>query len=132
MQRADCRDCLVGGTSHPLSPCQACGACCATYRVEFHRGELETEEGTVPHALAEPRTSTTVCMKGTDRQPPRCIALQGVIGTSVTCIIYSSRPGPCREFAPLAAVWRGDEACDEARRRHGLPPLQPGGAPLFC
>lgn len=65
------------------------------------------------------------CMRGTERQPPRCMALRGEVGGEVACSIYEFRPSACREFAPLAAVGRGDEACSEARRRHGLPLLNP-------
>lgn len=62
-------------------------------------------------------------MRGTDSQPPRCIALRGEIGSAVSCAIYEFRPSPCREFAPLAAVGKGDAACNAARRRHRLPEL---------
>lgn len=106
------------------NPCTSCGACCATFRVEFHCGDLDDEPGgRVPAALAERVTAAMACMRGTERQPPRCIALRGEIGRAVSCAIYESRPGPCSEFAPLAAAGRGDEACNEARRRHHLPPL---------
>jgi Fe-S-cluster containining protein len=103
------------------SPCQRCCACCATYCVSFHRDEIDA--GQIPAGLTEPLTVTTVCMRGTGAQPVRCIALRGEIGESVSCAIYEYRPGACSEFAPLAAIGRGDEACDDARRRHGLPPL---------
>jgi Fe-S-cluster containining protein len=53
------------------------------------------------------------------------VALRGQIGAAVSCAIYEFRPGACRDFAPLAALGRGDEACNEARRRHQLPPLNP-------
>lgn len=79
--------------------------------------------GWVPSGLVERVTSVMACMRGTERQPPRCVALRGDIGTAVSCAIYESRPSACRDFAPLSAVGRGDEACDDARRRHGLPPL---------
>ena len=106
------------------SPCQSCGACCATYRVTFHAGELdEFPGGTVPSSFAEGITSAMACMKGTGQSPSRCKALRGDIGREVSCAIYEFRPSPCREFAPLAAVGRGDEACNDARRRHGLSPL---------
>lgn len=106
------------------SPCQSCGACCATYRVSFHCGEMDdVPGGWVPSGLVERVTSVMACMRGTERQPPRCVALRGDIGTAVSCAIYESRPSACRDFAPLSAVGRGDEACDDARRRHGLPPL---------
>ncbi|MBL8491822.1 MAG: YkgJ family cysteine cluster protein [Rhodocyclaceae bacterium] len=106
------------------NPCQSCGACCAAFRVVFAIGELDSfDGGDVPVSLADPLTPATACMRGTERQPPRCIALVGEIGHRVECAIYRQRPGPCREFAPLAALGRGGDACDEARRRHGLRPL---------
>lgn len=107
-----------------MNHCQACGACCATYRVSFYQGELDDfPGGVVPSELVEKLTPVMACMRGTDRQPPRCVALRGEIGVAVTCSIYEFRPSPCREFAPLAAVGRGDDACNSARRRHGLTEL---------
>ena len=104
--------------------CQSCGACCATYRVSFYCGETdEFPGGQVPTGLTEFVTPVMACMRGTANQPPRCIALHGTIGESVSCAIYEFRPSPCREFSPLAALGRSDEACDDARRRHRLPPL---------
>jgi Fe-S-cluster containining protein len=104
--------------------CQRCGACCATYRVSFHCDEIDDAPGgLVPVGLTEPITADTACMRGTAAQPPRCVALRGDIGRAVACVIYEFRPSACRDFAPLAAVGRGDEACNEARRRHGLPSL---------
>ena len=79
--------------------------------------------GCVPAGLIEPIASQLVCMRGTANPPSRCIALRGNIGEAVSCAIYELRPEACREFAPLAAVGCGDEACTEARRRHHLPPL---------
>lgn len=76
--------------------------------------------GRVPSALVEPVASHLVCMRGTAAAPVRCVALRGTVGQAVSCAIYEFRPGTCREFAPLAAVGQGDEACNEARRRHGL------------
>jgi Fe-S-cluster containining protein len=106
------------------SPCQRCGACCATYRVSLHHDEIDDRPGGwVPARLTETFTAGTASMRGTSAQPARCVALWGTIGESVSCVIYECRPSACREFAPLAAIGRGDEACDDARRRHGLPPL---------
>lgn len=102
------------------NPCQACGACCATFRVTMPECELDTAGGRVPAGLADPWTHGTACMRGT---PGRCVALRGEIGQAVSCAIYESRPEACREFGALAAVGRGDEACNDARRRQGLPPL---------
>ena len=106
-------------------PCLSCGACCASFRVDFHVSDLETHAGGgVPVALTVPLTATLVRMRGTDDGPPRCIALEGEVGTRVRCLIYADRPGPCRDFAPYAPLGIGDDACDQARRRYGLPPLE--------
>lgn len=106
------------------NPCQSCGACCATFRVSFYCGELDdVPGGWVPGGLVDRVTPVMACMRGTERQPPKCVALRGEIGQSVSCAIYEFRPSPCRDFAPLAAAGSGDDACAEARRRHGLPPL---------
>lgn len=104
------------------SPCQSCGACCAAFRVDFHHSELAGgsfawHEG-VPRQDVVPLTATLVRMRGTDGQPPRCVALEGELGQAVSCRIYSARPSPCREFGSE------HEACARARRRIGLPPLE--------
>ena len=104
--------------------CLSCGACCAAFRVDFHRADLATFETVgVPEALTVPLTATLVRMRGTDEAPPRCVALEGELGRQVSCSIYDRRPGPCRDFAPYAPLGMGDDACDRARRRYGLPPL---------
>jgi hypothetical protein len=107
-----------------LSACQHCGACCATYRVTLPRSDLDSApDGQVPAAWTEPYTPTTACMREHPDSPGRCLALEGDIGRAVHCAIYAQRPTACRDFAPLATLGMGDDACDEARRRHGLPPL---------
>ena len=101
--------------------CQTCGACCASFRVDFHVAELAGGayawgDG-VPVAMTVPVTTTLVRMAGTDSSSDasaRCVALSGQVGRSVECSIYAVRPGPCREFEA------GSEACLRARRRHGL------------
>lgn len=84
--------------------------------------------GRVPSGLVEPVTAHLVCMRGTAVAPMRCVALRGRIGEAVSCAIYEFRPHVCRDFAPLAAIGRGDEACNDARRRHHLPALSPAAA----
>lgn len=104
--------------------CTRCGACCAAFRVDFHRSELASvSEGGVPDAMTVPVIGELVRMRGTDDASPRCVALAGEIGSGVRCTIYAGRPSPCRDFAPYAALGIGEDACDRARRRHGLPPL---------
>lgn len=105
------------------SPCVRCGACCASFRVDFARKELMSEGGCVPDGLAVPLTEHLCRMRGTDHAQPRCAALSGQVGVDARCGIYEWRPGPCREFGLLAPLGRGDDACSRARQRHGLPPL---------
>jgi len=98
-------------------PCLGCGACCASFRVDFANDELDDRAGSVPAGLAVEVTSTISRMRGTDHSPPRCAALTGRVGERVACGIYEWRPSPCREFDA------GSDACNKARHRHGLPAL---------
>jgi Fe-S-cluster containining protein len=115
--------------THPTIPrdddnaCMSCGACCASFRVDFANEELQSQGGCVPDGLALPLTDHLSRLRGTDHTPPRCAALVGTVGQHASCGIYEWRPGPCREFGALAPLGRGDEACARARHRHGLPPL---------
>ena len=97
-----------------MSQCQACGACCAHFRVNFPIYELDELGGEVPTKLALMVNGNTCRMRGTDEVPIRCEALQGHVGTQVACVIYASRPSPCRTFA------EGSDACQRARLAHGL------------
>ncbi|MBS1160797.1 MAG: YkgJ family cysteine cluster protein [Proteobacteria bacterium] len=104
-----------------MSVCQSCGACCASFRVDFHPVELAGGafawgQG-VPLGMTVPVTANIVRMAGTDAAQPRCVALVGNIGEAVKCSIYDGRPSPCREFDTEHA------ACNRARQRCGLPPL---------
>jgi hypothetical protein len=85
--------------------------------VDFSVFETQSEGGSVPDGLAVTVTDTISRMRGTDHGQPRCAALSGRIGERATCGIYEWRPNPCREFE------EGSDACGQARRRHGLPPL---------
>jgi hypothetical protein len=105
------------------NPCLGCGACCASFRVDFAREELLSAGGSVPDGLAVTVTARTCRLRGTDHAAPRCAALSGRVGVDARCGIYEWRPGPCREFGALAPLGRGDAACARARARHGLPPL---------
>lgn len=97
------------------SPCQACGACCASFRVSFYWAEAATNA--IPQELTEQVNATVSCMAGTNSKTPRCGALQGTVGQDLSCRIYPQRPSPCREVQP------GDEQCNRARSRHGMAPL---------
>ncbi len=105
------------------NPCIECGACCAAFRVDFAREELQSCGGSVPDGLAVELNDSLARMRGTDHLKPRCAALVGTVGVKASCGIYEWRPSPCREFGLRANVGLGDEACASARARHGLPPL---------
>lgn len=98
--------------------CIRCGACCASFRVSFYWAETDAHpEGRVPAELTEPVSPYFVAMRGTNQAVPRCIALKGEIGQAAGCGIYEQRSSTCREFET------GDERCQAARARFGLPPL---------
>ncbi|MBN2797731.1 MAG: YkgJ family cysteine cluster protein [Deltaproteobacteria bacterium] len=104
-------------------PCLLCGACCATFRVSFYRGEAIPGPGAVPEAFVVPVSPFLVAMRGTETPPPRCEQLLGRIGEEVHCAHYDLRPSPCREFAASWEDGTPNPRCDDARARHGLPPL---------
>jgi uncharacterized protein len=97
------------------NPCLNCGACCATFRVSFYWAE-STAAG-LPDRFTEQINSFYSCMAGTNQPAPRCHALQGTVGKEVACSVYEQRTSPCRELQA------GDEKCNRARAKHGLPPL---------
>lgn len=114
----------AGGAAAQPSPCLDCGACCASFRVSFYWGESDEHPGgTVPAALTTPVAPMRLAMRGTDRTTPRCTALDGEIGRSVSCRIYARRPSPCREFNWHGEQGEHNERCNRARQRHGLPLL---------
>lgn len=97
-------------------PCITCGACCATFRVSFYWAETDAHpQGQVPQQLTIPISPYHVAMRGTDRRPGRCVALDGEIGQQSICRIYPQRSSTCREFEA------GGERCNRARQNFGLP-----------
>ncbi len=125
-------------------PCQLCGACCASFRVEFPA--IETS---VPAALCNHSAREKKIMKGTqEKHRPACVALAGRVGKQVTCEIYHLRSSTCRNFQasyepsnePSSELLNRNDSmineqrttgkghknprCDEARARHGMAPLR--------
>ena len=95
-------------------PCLSCGACCASFRVDFSVEETQECGGSVPDGLVVPVTDYTARMRGTDHASPRCAALTGTVGVKAACGIYEWRPSPCREFEA------GSDACNRVRARRGM------------
>lgn len=109
------------------NPCLRCGACCACFRVSFYWGESDAAPGGyVPTELTQPISPHRSAMKGTDQPKPRCLALQGVVGQTVSCSIHPQRPSPCREFNASWEQGEFNEACDRARQKYSLAPLAQG------
>ncbi|MFA3760965.1 YkgJ family cysteine cluster protein [Yersinia sp. 2466 StPb PI] len=106
-----------------INPCQNCGACCAYFRVSFYWAEAKEGGGTVPNAMTEQVTPFISCMSGTNCKSPRCSALQGEVGHTVSCTIYGDRPPPCYEFERSGDAGIHNPHCDRARAHYELPPL---------
>lgn len=113
-----------------MNPCLACGACCASFRVSFYWREAEDgTPGGVPLALTEDLDPVYRAMQGTNQRQPRCKALAGELAVQVSCTIYEQRPSPCRDFHPSHLDGTRNLRCDQARLRHGMPPLHPESWP---
>lgn len=96
--------------------CQTCGACCAFSR-DWPRFTLESEadlDRIPPELVADD-------LRGMRWSGNRCSALRGEVGIATSCAIYADRPDVCRACEP------GDDACNMARLRVGLPAIEPAG-----
>lgn len=103
-----------------LNPCLTCGACCNFFRISFYQGEVLA--GYPPESLVEPVGSRYACMKGT-LQGGRCVALEGTVGHSISCSIYSDRPNCCREYEVWDENGVINPRCNKARAKHNLNEL---------
>jgi len=111
---------MLGYAVETVSPCQSCGACCAIFRVSYYWGEA------VPEGYFEETSPMFRSLKSKKdlEGRPRCNALNGEIGVSVACEIYSERPSPCHDFRYSYEDGGPKEPrCDEARSKFGLLPL---------
>jgi hypothetical protein len=117
----------AGALPPAVNPCLSCGACCAFYRASFYWSEAVSEynPGGVPGELTEKFNDFRLAMKGSGGGNPRCIALKGFIGRSVSCSIYERRASICREFDPSWQNNVPNPRCDKARAAWGLAPLTP-------
>lgn len=99
-------------TSTDERTCQSCGACCAFSR-DWPRFTTETD------AMLDrlPGDMINADMTGMRCDGDRCTALVGEVGVSTSCAVYAERPEVCQ------ACTIGDEACQMARQKYGLPPI---------
>jgi Fe-S-cluster containining protein len=95
--------------------CASCGACC----LEAGYVAVSATDAT-PRALTRSPKGLGLSDKTLSRLGPRCmkrhlggrcVALEGVVGKSVSCSIYSARPNVCRQFEA------GSEGCLSAREQ---------------
>ena len=71
----------------------------------FYWSEAEPRAGGLtPPQLTTKLTPHHAVMRGTEQQPPRCVALHGTIGENVRCVIHALRPSPCRDFKPRGST----------------------------
>ncbi len=104
----------------PAYECDLCGACC--------RGTLIVEAYYLD-ALREPRildadvTGRKRALDDLDDEWSCVLLASGLpcrfLSAEGRCAIYTTRPNTCVGFEA------GDEQCQEARAKLGLPPLQP-------
>jgi Fe-S-cluster containining protein len=94
--------------------CQTCGACCS-YSKEWPRFSTEDDAALdrIPPAYVDSGQGRMRC------NGDRCTALVGDVGVATSCAVYGVRPAVCRTCLP------GDDECQMARRRHGLPLIAP-------
>jgi len=112
--------------THPPGPCQRCGACCAFYLVSFPDDEVVDSTGNSElFDLSLPLGKARRFMKGTKARHPRCLALQGSVGSHVACSIYEHRPSTCCAFQRSWEHGTGNTLCDRARNVFGLEPFSP-------
>jgi Fe-S-cluster containining protein len=100
----------VEGDFVEASPCNTCGACCS-YSREWPRFTTESDAALdrIPEKLIDESLSGMRC------DGARCSALVGQVGVGTSCSIYADRPEVCR------ACVSGDDACQMAREKFGLP-----------
>jgi hypothetical protein len=81
--------------------------------------------GSVPLAFTEKLDPHRLAMRGTQAYRPRCVALEGTVGKTTRCSIYSRRPSVCHGVLPAWEFGGPSPQCDRARIAHGLAPLTP-------
>ncbi|MBX9712089.1 MAG: YkgJ family cysteine cluster protein [Xanthobacteraceae bacterium] len=105
---------FLSADKNPVSPCQGCGACCS-HSSEWPR--FTTEDDAALDLI--PEKFVNAALSGMRCDGMRCSALNGRIGVSTSCGIYTVRPEVCRTCQP------GDAECNIARRGFGLAELTP-------
>jgi Fe-S-cluster containining protein len=106
----------------PIYDCVRCGACCANTNDNRAEGFVDYVEVFRRDGLMRRKDLLSIYTTRNERgqvhmrlhDDGRCVALDGVLGQSVHCSIYASRPSVCRK------VTAGSDECLRARRERGI------------
>lgn len=109
----------------PIFDCVRCGACCVSSDQNRAEGFVDYVQVFKNDGLMRRRDLLSFYTVKNERgevhlklhPDGRCIALEGHVGQSVHCAIYTARPGVCRK------VTAGSEECLRARRERGIDPV---------
>ena len=97
-------------------PCLSCGACCASFRVDFSVHESQAQGGRVPAGLAEEVTDHTCRMRGTDWARPAARPWSARWARRPIAASMNGAPRPAAS-SPPAAMPATACACAMACRR---------------
>ena len=102
-----------------MSHCQTCGACCASFRVDFSVTELQENGGVVPDGLADVINDHTARLRGTDERMTlpsvRLMRAEADVDCTKAHRELGWQPAPVQESVREAArFWAGMR---EARRK---------------
>jgi Fe-S-cluster containining protein len=97
--------------------CDCCGACCQTFPIFASDADAQRE----PRIADEGRRLPPSLMS--DQWHYRLFPLPFLdaccfLGDDKRCTVYATRPDVCRRFTA------GEDQCQAARQRRGLPPLE--------
>ena len=105
--------------AEPVYDCQRCGACCiADFDEPTYVTLMPSDEKRLPAKYREQMVQKifggSLNTKHDKQGNCVCVALKGVVGKSVSCMIYEHRPKVCRDFTP------GNVNCTAARLVAGI------------
>lgn len=106
----------------PTFDCVRCGACCVNTLDNRAEGYLDYVEVFKNDGLMRRRDLLSLYAVRNERgqvhlrldAEQRCVCLEGQVGQSVHCKIYSARPSVCRR------VTAGSDECLKARKDHEI------------
>lgn len=109
---------IITPPDEPVPDCITCGACCAAFPVVSVGADDDIAENDRWDVTASVSNGEIIVDRYVRRDPESlaCVALDGALGQSCSCRIYSHRPRICRLFEA------GSDRCHELRRAYGFEP----------